>query len=696
MAIPQLSEEQIRTWTREQKDRWWLENVFRGSMPQLTIRAAITGFILGGLLSATNLYVGAQSGWTLGVGITSVILAFAMFKVHKSLFGRFGASDMTILENNSMQSVATAAGYMTGPLISGMAAYMWIENKPMPLYQMFWFNVVLSILGVLVAFPMKRKFINDDQAPFPEGRACATVLDTLYTSAAAVGLFKAKALVVAALIAGGIQFLTGAAYTKAIYVLYLMVKTRESASEVLKNSKDAIEKVWHLPHSYTEIFKSFTGREADLKLAGVNIQNLGINPAMELSLFGAGSLMGIKPAMSLIIGACLNYLVLMPAMISKGEILPKGGKAFDDPAAFSRTHIMNSWGLWWGIVLMVVASMVALFAKPQVFINAFKMIRGGGGGRKQAGPDVLSHIEMPLWISWVGIPLVGAVGVWMAHEWFGVSWVFGATSIPLIIVLTLVAANSTSITGTTPTGSLSKIPQFIYAAADPTHPPTNLMTGIMCVEVASNSSNLLMDIKPGYMLGGKPRHQAMGHLIGIFSGALFSTFMFGVLFLSNYKPDSPEAAKPGYLQTVMAPDGGRFGFPAAVQWKGVSELVTSIFAPNSTKTLLSNSIIISMVVAGLFALAAELCRIRWPKKFPLTPIAIGLGAVLTFDSAIMMFMGASAIWLLHKLYEVRKGALGHRLWVETHEPIAAGIIAGAALVGIGDAIVKILLDKLAS
>jgi hypothetical protein len=45
---------------REQKDRWWLENVFRGDMPQLTLRSAVTGFALGGVLSATNLYVGPR------------------------------------------------------------------------------------------------------------------------------------------------------------------------------------------------------------------------------------------------------------------------------------------------------------------------------------------------------------------------------------------------------------------------------------------------------------------------------------------------------------------------------------------------------------------------------------------------------------------------------------------------------------
>src|SRR5690242_3737531 len=115
MAIQHLDEEQVRTWSLEQKDRWWLQNVFRGDMPQLTLRAALTGFILGGFLSATNLYVGAKTGWTLGVGLTSVILAFSMFK----LMSRLGAKDMTILENNCMQSIATSAGYMTGPLISG-------------------------------------------------------------------------------------------------------------------------------------------------------------------------------------------------------------------------------------------------------------------------------------------------------------------------------------------------------------------------------------------------------------------------------------------------------------------------------------------------------------------------------------------------------------------------------------------------
>ena len=195
MAIQHLSEEQIRTWTREQKDRWWLENVFRGEMPQLTIRSAITGFLLGGILAATALYIAGKTGITIGVGLTSVILAFAIYRIMNSMGF---AQDFTILENNCTQSIATAAGYMVAPMISSLAAYMLVTGRIIdPVHMVAWM-VVCSILGVLIAFPMKRRFINEEQLPFPEGRAAGVVLDALYTGAAAAGMFKAKLLAGAA------------------------------------------------------------------------------------------------------------------------------------------------------------------------------------------------------------------------------------------------------------------------------------------------------------------------------------------------------------------------------------------------------------------------------------------------------------------------------------------------------------------
>ncbi len=151
MALLQLDEERIRGWTREQKDRWWLENVYRGDMAQLTLRSGLTGFVLGGVLAATALYIGGKTGISIGVGLTSVILAFAIFRV---LAGTGLVRDLTILENNCTQSIATAAGYMITPLISSLAAYMLVTGHIVPWWQMVIWTTVISILGVLVAFPL--------------------------------------------------------------------------------------------------------------------------------------------------------------------------------------------------------------------------------------------------------------------------------------------------------------------------------------------------------------------------------------------------------------------------------------------------------------------------------------------------------------------------------------------------------------
>jgi uncharacterized oligopeptide transporter (OPT) family protein len=205
----------------------------------------------------------------------------------------------------------------------------------------------------------------------------------------------------------------------------------------------------------------------------------------------------------------------------------------------------------------------------------------------------------------------------------------------------------------------------------------------MCVEVASNASNLLMDIKPGYMLGAKPRQQAIGHCIGIFAGALASTPLFYLLFLSTYKDGDN-------VQATMAPDGGQFGFPSALQWKGVSELVTSIFG-GGTGTLMTTSILISMAVAGVAGLVMEIARIKTNGRFPLSPLAIGLGVVVPPDSTIAMFAGAAFFAWMHARHGKRPETASHRLWIGCHEPICAGLIAGAALLGIADILTKVFL-----
>lgn len=657
MPIKQLTEEQVRTWTLEQKDRWWLENVFRGEMPQLTWRSALTGFILGGFLSATNLYVGAKTGITLGVGLTSVILAFAMFKIISQL--RL-AKDFTILENNAMQSIATAAGYMTAPLIASFVAYMWMVDKVVPKYQMFIWNVVLSLMGVLVAFPMKRRFINDEQQPFPEGRACGVVLDTLYESGkASVGMFQARALGVAFLVAAFVQFCIGAAYQQ---VLQVMLLGRQSYTYLNEHLDDwyyamAARNGWATP-----------------EIGGIGFRDLGLRPGLDLAMVGAGGLMGVKTTTSLLVGAVINFAILAPIMINRGDIV--GTVGADGVEHYTRTGIMNQWAIWWGVTMMVVGSLVALFAKPQMIIGAFK----GMFAKREKKEDILGHIELPLWVSIVGLPILSAITAWMAWSFFGIKWYLALLCLPLTFALSLICTQAMALTSWTPTGSLSKITQFTFGAIDRANPATNLMTAGITAEVASNSANLLSDIKPGYMLGGKPRHQAIGHCIGIFAGGLASTYLFYILFIPSAGVPEGET-----LKQAMIGDGSKFSFPAGEQWWGVAQIIEKGFSGLAVSA--KWSVGIAAVVAAVF----EVLRIATKGKFPLSPLGIGLGVVLPFSATLAMWIGAMGFWLIARKYRSRPDSRGHALWVESQEPICAGLIAGAAILGIGDKIVEVFV-----
>jgi len=293
-----LTETQIRSMTLEEKDRWWLENIYKGNMPQLTLRSALTGMILGGVLSLTNLYVGIKTGWTLGIGITSVILAFAFFKVMSKLnFGK----ELTLLENNAMQSIATSAGYMTAPLISSMAAYMLATKQIVPmLHTMVWI-VLLSLLGVLFAFPLKKRVINDEQMPFPEGRAAGIVMDGLHSDTGAEGLFKAKVLAVG----GGLS-----AFIEVIRNHPVMTALRLEFAAIPQYWDDLIYKANVVP-----------------AIMGTPLKDLTIRFDSSIVMMATGGLMGTKVASSMLIGAIVNYVFLAPYMISKGIIAAATFKA---------------------------------------------------------------------------------------------------------------------------------------------------------------------------------------------------------------------------------------------------------------------------------------------------------------------------------------------------------------------------------
>lgn len=624
MSIHELSDEQVRTMTLKEKDEWWLKNVYKGDMPQLTVRSALTGMLLGSVLSLTNLYIGIRTGWTLGVGITSVILSFALFKALAKV--RLG-SEMTILENNAMQSIATSAGYMTAPLIAPLPAYMMVTGQVIPMWQTYWFIAFLALLGVLFAFPLKKRFINDEQLPFPEGRAAGVVLDSLHSSAGEVGFLKAKILLAGAGVSALVEFLRNEKILHSLKAGFLTLP---------EHWDDIVYRVW------------------TPTILGTPLKSLTVQFDSSIVMIGTGGLMGLRVAMSLLLGALLNYCLLAPIMISKGIVAEPTFKA------------ITMWSLWGGAAMMTTAALYSFFSKPKVFVEAFRSMRGG----VKKDRDVLADIELPFWIFLVGIPIIGFITVYLGHAWFGVHYLLGLFAIPFVFILTLIAVTSTGLTAVTPGGALGKLTQITYSVLAPGNIPTNLVTAGISSEVALNASNLLMDIKPGYMLGAKPRHQAIGHVLGIFSGGLVAVPAFYAIFGGDISKFT-SAAMP---------------MPSATVWKGVSEVLSkglSTLHPTAQ---------IAVLVGAILGIVFEIASQKTRGRFPISAVGFGLAFVLRFPDSLAMALGALFFYLMGRRFKDRDSR-GHRVFVENQETLCAGVIAGGSIIGIVLILIENVLMK---
>lgn len=687
MALKLLTPEQVRAMSLDEKDEWWLKNVYRGDMPQLTWRSIVTGMALGSVLSLTNLYIAAQTGWLLGVGLTSVILSFAIFKgMAKLKIGR----EMTVLENNAMQSIATSAGYMTAPLVSSLAAYTMITRRIVPMHVAILWMLCLAALGILFAFPMKKRFINDEQLPFPDGMAAGVVMHSLHESGEQEGLLKAKLLACGGLLSGLVELLRN-----------------EKIMRVALGLRA-------IPAYYDELLYRMGMAPA---LLGVRLDSLTIRFDTSIIFLATGGLTGIRTGSSMMLGAIINYAVLAPVLIQRGVIKPgEGGRIGYEEIVV--------WALWGGVACMTTASLYAFFSKPQAIVSALRGLFQRKVG-SSVNRDVLAHIELPTRVSLLGIPVVGLVLALMGYFWFDVSITMGLVAVPLVFIFTIIAVNSTGLTSITPSAQLAQLTQLTYGVIAPGSITTNILSAGVASEVSNHASNLLMDIKPGYMLGAKPRQQAIGHFLGAVAGLL--------------------AAVPIWYYFVIGGDVSRYGserlpVPPAITWKAVSEVLMHGLG------FLHPSTQLAVLVGALLGIVFEVGKHVTRDKFPLSAVGFGLSFVIPFSGVLTIFLGSLLFWWIDRrslgtegpspavsveaaaleaatagaaatevveppvkvpvgLDDAKVVAQGDaqgagekkgwfRVIAENRDTICAGIIAGGSLTGIGIMIVEVAIPGL--
>jgi uncharacterized oligopeptide transporter (OPT) family protein len=562
--------------------RWWLDNVYAGDdAVQLSPRAVVTGMVIGGVMSISNLYVGLKTGWGLGVTITACIIAFAVFRFLESVVPAWRDRPFTILENYTMSSAASAAGYMSSAgLVSAIPALYLTTGRLLTWWEIGLWLAALSMLGVFMAIPLKRQLINVDQLPFPSGIATAETLKSMH-GAGDEAVTKARALFAAGLIGAGL----------AVW--------RDLVPQIKSLA------VWAFP---AEI-PFWPGAFARNLLAKYT---LGIEGS--LIMVAAGAIMGMRVAASMLVGSIIFYGVIGPILVERGIAQP-GYRG------------IVSWVLWPATAMMVASGLLSFALKWRTVLRAF-----GGLGRLVGGvteadrADPLAHVEVPA--SWFigGTLAAGTACVLLGHWLFAISWWMGILAVLVTFFLSIVAARATGETDITPIGAMGKITQLVYGVVAPANITTNLMTASITSGAASHAADLLTDLKSGYLLGGNPRRQTISQLFGVIAGTIASVpaYMFVV------------QRDPGRLGSESLPA------PSAKVWAGVAELLAKGIDALPAGALVAIGFGAALGIA--LTLLEEYAPKSWRPWLPSTT-GLGIAGVIPAFNAIAMFAGALLAWL---------------------------------------------------
>jgi len=647
----------------------WYKNHYRGKMRQLTLRAVLMGSALGAVLSLTNLYIGLKTGWGFGVAITACVLSYAIWKFFRKM--KIVKSDMTVLENNAMQSTASAAGYSTGgTLVSAIAAFLLVNGVHISYGLLTLWIFFLAILGVTLAIPMKRQMINVERLRFPSGIAAAMTLRSLHNDTAHNPALEKP---VADMTDDETRETVDNAYNGEAKVdtqadlddvdLEGMIEGEEQADKSAKALFIAggvgalvafLRDGFVMLSEIGLLKKPFHIIQEVYPLFGKKAMDYTVGAEGSLLLVAGGALMGIRVATSVLIGAILNWVILVPYMYNIGVI----------EALNYRT--MVSWSLWGGAACMVTSGLLSFALQWKSVVRALSGLGDIFGKKKKATDDLgkwIEKVEVPS--SWFATgAIVGGVGViWIAYVAFNMPIWMSTLAIVLSFFLALVACRVAGETDTTPVGAMGKVTQLMYGAIAPGKTNVNLMAACITAGVADSASDLLIDLKSGYVLGANPRKQFLAQFSGIFIGTAVTVPTFYLL-----------------VPTADALGTDRWPAPAAQVWASVARLLS-----NGLDSLHPTAQI-ALVVGGLLGILLVLL----PKWLPMkarawvpSPLGIGLAFTFHFWYAFSMFIGGLIAFVVQKKYP--------KLDATYTVPAASGLIAGESLMGIFVILLPILL-----
>ena len=596
-------------------------------LTELTLRGILLGGLITLLFTAANVYLGLKVGLTFATSIPAAVISMAVLS---------GFKNASILENNIVQTIASAAGTLAAIIfvLPGLIMIGWWQGFPFVTTAAI--TMTGGILGVMFSVPLRRALVVDTDLPYPEGRAAAEVLqvgsgvrgdgDAAGAAESATGL---RIIIVNALAAAGFALLT-----------QMKLALAEAS-------------VW---------FRAGAGAT-------------GISGGLSFALLGVGHLVGISVGMAQGLGMVIGWWILLPYLTA---IHPVAGGAETWANTVFRSDVR-----FFGAGVIGVAAVWTLISIARPVIGGIRSALAASRARGAGETLALEERDLPIgivfggsvalltpiaWLLWsviAGGPLAPAafaliggalvfilvIGLMIAAVCGYMAGLIGASNSPVSgIGILAVIASSLMLVGLFGRGTPPETTQALIAYA-------LIVTGIV-FGVATISNDNLQDLKTGQLVGATPWKQQVALSIGVVFGSLVVPPVLNVLNSAFGFVGAPGAGP----NALAAPQAGL-----------ISTLAQGVLGGNLNWTMLDWGI-----AAGVVAIVVDMLLGR-AKLLRLPPLAIGIGIYLPMSVILPTVIGAVVGWCYDRWADrTANPERARRFGVLT----ATGLIVGESLFGV--------------
>jgi putative OPT family oligopeptide transporter len=611
---------------------------------EFTLRGVILGALITVIFTASNVYLGLKVGLTFASSIPAAVISMAILKF---------AKDSNILENNLVQTQASAAGTLSSIIFVLPALLMLGYWTSFPFWQTTTLCIAGGILGVMFTIPLRYAMVVNSDLPYPEGVAAAEILRAGEAavadgSATQDGSIGAKEIAIGGALSGTVAFLTGG--------LRLLA---DSAGYWFK----AGAAVFQLPMGFS------------------------------LALLGAGYLVGIAGGIAILLGILIAWGVAVPTLTSAAV------QPMDMPLSAFAMQIWKEKVRFIGAGTIGVAALWTLLTLMKPMMEGLKLsmqaLKGGSNvGLARVEQDLspkammgwtaamtvllavcfyqfVAGSSLPTGLAWLLVGVCTAVtfiiGFLVAAACGYMAGLIGSSSSPIsgigIISIVVISLVLLMVGNVNPELLASGDGQFVTALA--------LFCGSAVLCVATISNDNLQDLKTGYLIKATPWRQQIALIIGVVVGALVISPVLELLYKAYGFTGALPRADMDASQALGAP-----------QATLMTTIAKGIFAHN----LNWDFILVGVAIGATLIVVDTVLRKTSAGKYSLPVLAVGMGIYLPPSINMPIFIGTVLAWWLKHHITKKSPAAAREKNLKSAERtgtlFAAGLIVGESLIGV--------------